>query len=138
MAVLDVNWNPGKKDLRAFAGMWLVFFCAAAAYLHFRTGYAWLAPYVGGAAVIIGGLGLAVPAAVKPIYVGWMIAAFPIGWTISHLLLGAIFYLLITPVGLLIRALGHDPMKRKFEPEATTYWSEHRTGGDPSSYFRQF
>ena len=138
MAVLDVNWNPEKKDLRAFGGMWLVFFAAIAAYLHFRTGYAWLAPYVGGAAVVIGLLGLAIPKAVKPIYVAWMVAAFPIGWTISHLLLGAIFYLLITPIGLVMRVVGYDPMTRKFEPEATTYWTEHRTGDDPSSYFRQF
>ncbi len=138
MAVIDVNWNPSNKELRAFGGMWLVFFSAIAAYLHFRTGYAWLAPYIGGAALLIGSIGLAIPKAVKPVYVAWMIAAFPIGWTISHLLLGAIFYLLITPIGLVMRVTGYDPMNRKFDPEATTYWSEHRTGGDPSTYFRQY
>jgi hypothetical protein len=89
-------------------------------------------------AAIIGGAGLAVPALIKPVYLAWMAAAFPIGWTISHLLLGAIFYLLITPIGLLVRVFGHDPMHRKFEPDAESYWAKHHTGGDSSRYFRQF
>jgi hypothetical protein len=138
VAVLDVNWNPGTKELRQFAAMWLVFFSAIAAYVYFRTDSGWLSPYIGGAAVVIGSVGLAVPKLMKPIYVGWMAAAFPIGWTVSHLLLGSIFYLLIAPIGLVVRATGHDPMNRKFDPKAKTYWIEHRTGADPSSYFRQF
>lgn len=136
--MLEIDWNPGRKELRQFAGIWLLFFCAVAAYLYLRTDHGWLSPYLGALAVVIGGIGLAVPPLIKPVYVAWMAAAFPIGWTISHLLLGAIFYLLITPMGLLIRATGHDPMHRKFEPEAETYWTEHHTGGDKSRYFRQF
>ena len=138
MAILDIDWNPDRKQLRQFAAIWLVFFCAVAAYLHLRTSYGWLSPYLGTMAVVIGVAGLAVPALIKPVYVGWMAAAFPIGWTISHLLLGSIFYLLITPIGLCLRLVGYDPMHRKFEPDAETYWVEHHTGGDSSRYFRQF
>jgi hypothetical protein len=67
-----------------------------------------------------------------------MVLAFPIGWTVSHLLLGSIFYGVITPIGLLLRASGHDPMMRKFDRNASSYWIDHRTGGDPTSYLRQF
>ena len=53
---------------------------------------------------------------------------------------GMHFYALcgIVVIGLLVRLFGYDPMQRKLEPEAKTYWLEHRTGGNPSSYFRQF
>jgi hypothetical protein len=70
-------------------------------------------------------------------FVGWMFLAFPIGWTVSHLLLLATFYLVLTPIGVVMRLVGHDPLERKFRPEAATYWMEHDPGSDPSRYFRQ-
>lgn len=136
--MIDVNWNPSHRELRQFGGIWIVFFSLVAAYLQFKAGYPTAATVVGIAAVTIGGLGLAVPRAIRPVYVTWMFLAFPIGWTISHLLLGAIYYLVMTPVGLLLRAFGNDPMKRRFEPDAKSYWTEHETAEDVSRYFRQY
>lgn len=72
------------------------------------------------------------------LYRGWMFAAMPIGWTVSHLILGLVFYLVFTPVGLALRALGKDPMCRGFDPTATTYWQPHRQQPNPGRYFRQF
>lgn len=80
---------------------------------------------------------LSSPAA-KTLYTGWMRAAVPLGWTFSHILLAAIYYLLFTPLGLLMRARGHDPMQRRFDPTATTYWTARPKAPAPSRYFRQF
>ena len=137
MAMIDVNWNPSRKELRQFAGIWLVFFSLLGAWW-WVDGSQTVARWMWVAAAVVGTIGLAVPVSVKPIYVGWMALAFPIGWTVSHLLLGAIYYLVLTPIGLLLRASGNDPMKRAFDRDAETYWVEHRTGDDPSTYFRQF
>jgi len=138
MAVLEINWKPSSKELRQFAGLWLGFFAALGGYFYYHDPASSVARVVLAAALLVGVPGLVVPAMMRPIYVTWMIAAFPIGWTVSHLLLGTIFYLVITPIGLLLRLLGHDPMNRRFDREATTYWNEHVTGKDPSRYFRQF
>ena len=46
------------------------------------------------------------------IYVGWMILAFPIGWTISQVILVVMFFGLFTPIGLIFRLLGRDPLHR--------------------------
>jgi hypothetical protein len=136
MAMLEVNWNPGRKELRQFAGLWLLFFGGIAAWLYTRHGAgSW--PTGLAALSLVGIPGLAFPAMMKPIYVAWMTAAFPIGWTISHVLLGIIFYGLVTPLGVLMRLLGRDPMNRRFEPETESYWSDHERS-DTSRYFRTY
>ena len=81
---------------------------------------------------------LVLPAAGKHVFVVWMLAAVPIGWTISHAVLGIAFYLVITPIGLIMRLFGYDPMKRRFDAAATSYWSPHEPEADRSRYLRQF
>ena len=67
-----------------------------------------------------------------------MLAAVPIGWTLSHLVLGAVYYGVFTPIGLVMRLLGHDPLERRFDPTATSYWIERTDRSDPARHFRQF
>jgi hypothetical protein len=90
----------------------------------------------------IGGFGtllaLFIPSLAKSMYTGWMRAAVPLGWTFSHILLAAIYYLLFTPLGLLMRLRGHDPMQRRIDPAAASYWLARPPAPDPSRYFRQF
>ncbi len=54
------------------------------------------------------------------------------------MLLWVLFYLLITPLALVLRLVGYDPLKRKFEREAKTYWVEVEPRASKESYFRQF
>ncbi|HEY6356801.1 MAG TPA: hypothetical protein VIX35_01070, partial [Vicinamibacterales bacterium] len=83
-----MNWSdavapPKPKVLRQFAGLWLVFFVGIAAWRawHGQTGVR--TDVTGLAGVVVGVAGLAAPTAVRYIYTAWMIAAFPIGWTVS-------------------------------------------------------
>lgn len=78
------------------------------------------------------------PGFARAVYVGWMFAAEPIGWTISHAILGIVFYLVITPIGLVVRLLGNDPMCRKLDPSAATYWIPRKPVEDVKRYYRQF
>jgi hypothetical protein len=91
-----------------------------------------------GVALVVGTVGLAWPAAIRPLFVGWIVAAYPIGWTVSHVLLSAIFFLVLTPIGLILRATGTDPMHRSFDPDARTYWSKREPVREAARYFRQF
>ena len=63
-------------------------------------------------ALTVGPIGLARPDWLRPIYVGWMVLAFPIGWTVSQLILGVIFCGVFTPIGLVFRLMGRDPLHR--------------------------
>jgi hypothetical protein len=89
-------------------------------------------------AVAIGIVGLIWPRVMRPIFVGWMCAAFPIGWVVSHFLLAAVFYLIITPLGLVMRLAGRDKLKLQIDRESKTYWTRRPSIPPASRYFRQF
>ena len=79
-----------------------------------------------------------IPPMRKPTYMAWIYAVMPIGWVMSHVLLGSIFYLLFTPIGLLMRLCRYDPMRRKFDRSVDTYWIARDSAKDKKTYFKQF
>ncbi len=80
-----------------------------------------------------------VPSAGRQLYVGWMLAAVPAGWSISHGVLAIVYYVVLTPIGLLMRLLGRDPMQRRLDRSGSgSYWIERPPPSDSSRYFRQF
>ena len=67
-----------------------------------------------------------------------MTAVYPIGWIISHALLAMIYYLAITPIGVVMRLCGRDPLQRALDRSAKTYWTPHNVSEDTERYFQQF
>jgi hypothetical protein len=67
-----------------------------------------------------------------------MYAAFPIGWVVSHVMLALIYYGVMTPIGLVMRLLGRDPLKRKLDRSADTYWEPREPIANSKRYFQQF
>lgn len=58
---------------------------------------------------------------------------------IGPLLLALIFYVTVTPTGLIVRLLGKDPLKLRFDSEATSYWKDRRPSGPkPETMRKQF
>jgi hypothetical protein len=134
----DVPRNPSSKMLRQFAVLWILFFGAIAYRQYFMRGDAWLGAGLAGLAVVVGTLGLLQPRWIRPIFVGWMILAFPIGWVISHVILGILYYGLFTFVGLIFKLIGRDALSRRRPATVTSYWIEQPPVRPIRSYFRQF
>ncbi len=65
--------------------------------------------------------GLMAPATLAPVYQGWMRFGLLLNRVISPLVLGVVFFLVITPVALVMRVAGRDMMTRKLDPNATSY-----------------
>jgi hypothetical protein len=76
-------------------------------------------PWAAGAALAL--CGTLYPAALKYPYALWNALGRMLGRINSHLVLAVLFYLVVTPMGLMMRLLGRDPMARKFDPGAQTY-----------------
>lgn len=76
-------------------------------------------------ALVIGTL-LVVPAAafpsvLAPVYRAWMAVGHVLGVVNTRILLGVVYFVLITPMGLVMRAWGKDSMRRNFERNLDTY-----------------
>ena len=76
------------------------------------------------------------PILLRPIYIFWMRFAFILGWINTRLILIIMFYLVFTPIGLVIKLFGLDLLDRKIEKEKHSYWIEK--GKKISGYERQF
>lgn len=138
MALIEINHNPSRRELRQFAGIWFPALAVVISYWVWQLSDVTPAIYILTAAFAAGAVGVVRPTWFRYVYVGWMYAAFPMGWTISHLVLGATYYLLFTPLGVTMRLFGRDPMRRKIDPTASTYWIPHQGRTDSDRYFRQF
>ena len=83
-------------------------------------------------------LGVVWPRAVLPEYVILNAIALPIGLVVSTVILLLIYYVVLTPLGLVLRLCGHDSMKKRLEPERESYWTERRPPDSVKRYFRQY
>src|SRR5207302_1291798 len=118
----DVFCTPSLRTLRQFAGLWIGFFLALAIWKGFYQKREGLAAVLALLALTVGPLGLIRPAWVRPVYVAWMVLAFPLGWGVSRVILACLFYGLFTPVGLVFRLLGRDVLLLRRSTDRETYW----------------
>jgi hypothetical protein len=134
----EVIAPPPRKLLRQFAGLFLVVFLALAGWRVWQgEADAW-ALGLGGLALAVGIAGLLYPPAVRFIYTGWMIVAFPIGWTISRLALALMFFTVITPVALFFRLVGRDELQLQRRDPGASCWSPKHGPEGVRQYLRQF
>jgi O-antigen/teichoic acid export membrane protein len=76
-------------------------------------------------AMVVAGC-LLVPAVVFPkslvwVYRGWMAVGHIMGWINTRIILGVVFYVIVTPIGMFRRWLGRDPMGRQLRPDLDSY-----------------
>jgi hypothetical protein len=81
-------------------------------------------------AALLGATSLALPNILQPVYHWWMKLAHVLGWINTRILLSLIFFLIFSPVALILRLLGKDPMRRKLDPTEQSYRVESKTPPD--------
>ena len=136
--MLRIDRHPTSPQLRTFGRLLAIFVPVFGALVWWRTGRVESGATIWVAGGVLTAVYWLAPPIRRPIYVGWMYAAFPIGWVISHLLMAIIYYVVITPIGMVMRATGRDPLLRRFDRSARTYWAPHEPPGDVGRYFRQY
>lgn len=129
--------SAGKASDRAFGGVMASVFLIVAA-LPLWSGGAWRV----WALAVAGGFCLATaftPALLAPLNRLWMAFGERVRRLVSPVMLVIIFYGVLTPMGLLMRLLGKDPMRRSFDTQATSYWiPRDPPGPKPESFVDQF
>ncbi len=75
----------------------------------------------------------------KPIHIGWMTFAFALGWVNTRILLGIFYYLVMTPIGLMMRLFGKDLLDERIDKSKASYWIDRSAVPvDRSRYERLF
>ena len=69
-------------------------------------------------------LGMTFPRVLYWPYRGWMALAGVLGWVMTRVVLGLVYFLMVTPIGAVKRLLGWDPLGRRAAP-SDTYWREY-------------
>jgi ABC-type uncharacterized transport system permease subunit len=136
MSLVRIEKNPSGRQLLVFGLAWLAFF-GFAGRLFWRHGHHVPAGILLAAAALVplaGAFGRAIP---RLAYVGLSYATYPMGFVASYVVLALVYFLVVTPIGLVMRLLGRDPLSRTFDPRAQTYWIAKDEKRTVESYFKQ-
>lgn len=128
--------KESPKDLTKFGltiGAVLVII-AAILYLYGKASYLYfLAP-----GLFFASIGLAIPQMLKPLNKIWMTIAILLGWVMTRVILSLLFYLVITPIGLIARLTGKNFLKLK-KSNTDCYWEKReQKSAKQIDYERQF
>ena len=134
----DVTRRQTSKTLRQFGLLCLAVFGGWATWRIAQDRRDLVTSLMGGAGVLLGALGLIKPSALQPIFTAWMTLAFPLGWMISRLLLGALYFGVFTPIALVFRLRSRDVLWIQRKSPAGSYWTSRIRPNRASDYLRQF
>jgi hypothetical protein len=126
----------GSSD-RGFGGVMAAFFGLVALWPLIRAeGPRWWALALAAAFALAAVLR---PAVLAPLNAGWTRLGVLLSRIASPLILAALFYLTVTPIALIARVLGKDPLRLNRDPDTTSYWIVRSPPGpDPASMKNQF
>lgn len=140
----EVNWHPGPAERRTFGWSLMVGFPVLAATLllavRFWSGTWRATPFLwlGGCGLAAGALIVAIPSLAKPFYLPWYFLACCIGTVVGNTLLAAFYLLIVTPVGVAMRAFGRRAVCKTFDKKTRSYWVDVEKTEDVRGYYRQF
>lgn len=141
----EIDWSPDRAGLRKFGWSLIIGFPILAAVF-------FTVKWIGAGTLpeprfflLLGGIGAAaglvswlLPAIARPLYLVWYGLAACIGIVVANVLFAALFYGLFTPMGLVMRLLGRDPLCLKSRKGAASYWMDAPPPPPPADYFRQY
>ena len=67
-------------------------------------------------------LGLIISRLLTPLNVFWFKFGMILGAIISPIVMGIVFFLVVTPTGFILRIMGKDLLNKKYDKEKETYW----------------
>ncbi len=133
------NTGPDeKKKARQFGAIGFVIFGAIAAFSYYRGHH--VAPFIfGGISAFLFIVRFLATPLMLPVYKGWMAFGKTVGWVNTNVLLTLAYFIAFAPIGIIMRLTGKDPMARRFDKKAASYWQPRAERDiDPKRYEQRF
>jgi saxitoxin biosynthesis operon SxtJ-like protein len=128
--------EPAKNAVRNFGLLFSGIFFIWAGTSYWRGGDRW--GWFAAACVAVLLAGLWFPKFLRLPYRLWMLLAVILGWFMTRILLTAAYLLIMTPMGLLLRASGKDILDERLVKDSVSYWKKHESADDLKRYNKQF
>jgi len=136
MSLIRINKNPSRRQLRVFGLAWLVFL-GLLGWESWLRGRHSAAEAAWALAAVVPLAGLLSPRFLRSVHLAMSYATYPIGFVVSRVVLALVYYLALTPIGLTMRLFRYDPLSRRFDPKARSYWIRRDATKTTESYFQQ-
>jgi hypothetical protein len=134
----EATRRPTERQLRLFAFLGGAICTFLALWQGWTGGISATAAMYACLAVVLAIVGAFRACWLRPIFIAWMVAVFPLAWLVSHVVLGLVYFGLIAPLGLLLRLSGRDALDLRPPSAQDGYWKEKPAAKDPSQYLRQY
>ena len=133
---MKINKNIVLPSNQKFGYFFTFIFLIASIYFYFRENN--MAFYVLGKCSIVFFLVTFFKAEIlKPLNRLWMSFGLVLGMIVSPIVMGAIFFMIFTPIGILMRLFGRDELLLKFKTKPS-YWTKRNNDLQSNSFRRQF
>jgi hypothetical protein len=127
---------PPLPSNRKFGVLFALMFAVAAAYLYFQAAVLW--PAVAIAALLFAVAAALAPQLLQPLNRLWFHVGLLLGRIVSPIVLGLIYFVIITPIAIIARWAGRDPLRLKKRSVSSHWVVRDPPGPAPDSFRNQF
>lgn len=131
---LGTHVQPKMSSERTFGFVLSTVFLAIALLplAHGLEMHVWALPF----AAVFFGAAIAVPIVLKPLNRLWFLIGILLGRVVTPVVMTIIWFIALTPAGMLMRLFGKDPLRLKHEAATETYWVDRSPPGPNSDSLR--
>ena len=114
--------DTSSEEIRKFGLVIAIALGVVGSFVYYKSGSFNVPQWLWGIGLLFLILGFILPSVLRPIYKIWMLFAFFIGGIVSRVILTVLFYVVLTPTGLVLRLFGKDILDKKFDKRRESYW----------------
>jgi len=126
-----------RNEVRKFGILFSIILVLSGAYALYRNSYLYIVFFVSGGLLFV--LSITSQFMMRPLQKLWMSFAIIIGWLVSHTIILAIFYLVLTPIGILLKIFRKKLLDLKINRSEESYWiPREKDEALQQNYFNQY
>ena len=114
--------DTSSKEIRKFGLVIAIALGVIGSFVYVKFGNFDVVGWLWGIGLLFLILGFILPSVLRPVYRIWMLLAYFIGGVVSRIILTVLFYVVLTPTGLVLRLFGKDVLDQRFEKDRESYW----------------
>ena len=121
--------DTSSKEIRKFGLVIAIALGVIGSFVYVKFGNFDVVGWLWGIGLLFLILGFILPSVLRPVYRIWMLLAYFIGGIVSRVILTVLFYVVLTPTGLVLRLFGKDVLDQRFEKDRESYWIKKDLSG---------